>query len=81
MCVCEENEVPHAWLDGAAQTAASPTEGFSTAEDYDRNSDNDLDHGWITSTSSGYGYGGAGHDESLGKIAGLPSQGSFFFHV
>ena len=53
VCTCDENEIPKPWLEG------SGTKPVKVKHDY----------GWITSSSSGYGYEGKGHDDSLGRIS------------
>lgn len=53
VCTCDENEIPKPWI-------------LSTSNNNNHKKNNDF--GWITSSTSSYGYEGKGHDDSLGRI-------------
>ena len=52
VCTCDDDEIPKPWI--------------STSNNYSNKKSNDF--GWITSSTSSYGYDGKGHDDSLGRI-------------
>lgn len=59
VCTCEDSEVPRSWVDGPDYRDYSFDEGKPTYGD---------SFGWISSSSSAYGYSGDGHSDVLGRL-------------
>ena len=57
VCTCEESEVPESWMHESTPVASEPYYGK-----------NGNSFGWISPSSSGYGYTGAGHNDVLGRL-------------
>jgi hypothetical protein len=54
VCTCQDNEIPLPWL---AHSMSSSLPAYS--EEF---------IGWVSPSTSSYGFGGKGHDESLGVL-------------
>ena len=68
VCTCEDTEVPLPWR----SVQLSNMDVVSLAKEASneaRNYDDSLAYGWVSSTNSGYGYEGKGHDDSLGRLS------------
>ena len=73
VCTCAENEIPPPWLATPAPTFTSNSDDFI---------------GWVSPSTSKYGFGGKGHDESLGQLdystkrmGNISSQNKYIQHL
>ena len=59
VCTCDETEIPRAWIVSKDNDDQNPTKDLK---------EGDGEFGWFSPTSSRYGNGLDGHDDSLGRL-------------